>query len=356
MPANKTYRIVLILLLLAVAFSCKQPKPFGEKFEWLPSSTAPELYPVSLASGYFTFADGQTLRMMSTSDPLKYGWGENRAVTVIGDRYKPVPVKLDITWLSYTEDKFYSGEFKLPVDSVTRLFKTGYTDAITRKHKTFDNIMVGMAPGGVVVVWLEGINNQVEIGRYQASLSKITMQEYISIKGYSPDMSKDRVALCKSMMDDEPEARANLKLKGLQFGLWDTYRERFSMKPVVAFENAVHPEVSDIYMRFYNGEQEDLVLETLQKNTFTPRARIKKLLVRWHEITGNKTQKYMLQYEMDEAEVFNAYKEVYANNAKQPVELLIQLNANHNKFHILLQHGNKKAELINGKGEMYLDD
>jgi len=352
---KKSYFLTLAMFMLVSIVSCQSPPPSMKKFEWLPSASAPELYPTNIASASFIFTGGERTPIMGT-DPIKYGWGEYGAIAIIGDNKKTVPVKLEITWLSYTESKFYSGLFDLPVDKITNLFEKGYTHPYTLKHATYDNLVVGMAPGGVVVVWLQGINNQVEVARYQAQPSKITVEQFIAVKGYSSDMTHDLGAIVESIMKDEPEATANLKAKGLQLGLWDTYRERFNLKPVVSFEQSHNAKVTELFMHFYNGEQEDLVAEALQKPDYAERARLKNLRVKWTDEWAGKKTKYLLEVKLNETEVFKAYKDVYGDNAKQPAELFIQLNPGNNKYHLFLQHDKKKIELVKGEGSIYLDE
>lgn len=352
---KKSYFLTLAMFMLVSMVSCQSPQPSMKKFEWLPTECAPELYPTIIASASFIFPDGQRAPIMGT-DPIKNGWGEDGTTAVIGDEQKPVPVKLEITWLSYTESKFYSGLFDLPVDKITKLFEKGYTHPYTLKHTSYKGLVVGMAPGGVVVVWIQGINNQVEIGRYQAGPSKITMAQFIAVKGYSSDMTHDLPRLVNSIMKDEPEANANLKAKGLQLGLWDTYREKFNLKPIVSFEQSHNAKVNELYLHFYNGEQEDLVAEALQKPDYAKRARVKNLRIKWTDDWAGKKQKYLLEIKFDETELFKAYKDVYGDNGDQPADLLIQINPGNNKCRIFLQGKTKKVELVDGKRDIYLDE
>jgi Protein of unknown function (DUF2931) len=352
---KKSYFITIAMLLLVSIVSCQSPKPSMEKFAWLPTECAPELYPANIVSASFILADGQKAPIMGT-DPIKYGWGEHGTTAAIGDEQKSMPVKLEITWLSYTESKFYSGTFDLPTDKIAKLFEQGYIHPYTLKHTTYDSMVVGMAPGGVVVVWIQGTNNQVEIGRYQGRPSNITMAQFIEVKGYSRDMPQDLPLLVNSIMKDEPEANANLKAKGLQLGLWDTYREKFNLKPIVSFEQSHNAKVTELYLHFYNGEQEDLVAEALQKPDYVKRARVKNLRIKWTDDWAGKKQKYLLEIKFDETELFKAYKDVYGDDGAQPADLLIQINPGNNRCRILLQGKTKKVELVGGKRDIYLDE
>jgi hypothetical protein len=335
--------------------SCETTKPV-KTFIWLPTECAPELYPANIAMGNLVFEDGSKIYIPS-ADPVENGWGNHGSTDVVGSLQKPVPVRLDLTWLSYTEKKFYTGSFALPQEYIIKLFEKGYTDAVLLKHGTYDVIAVGMAPGGVVVVWIQGMNHQVEIGRYQARQSNITMQHYRNVKGYSPEMTNDINELCNGVIQQEPVVAHNLKVNGLQLGLWDNYRQRFSIRPVMSFDQPNQGGVTEIYLNYFNGEQEDMVLDDLKKNDFKPRSRIKKAAFKWTgELDGKRKQFVLELNHLDEKEIFNAYKEVFAGDPQQQAELMLQVTPGNNQYHLYLKNQTRKVELLKGRGEIYLDE
>ena len=91
---------------------------------------------------------------------------------------KGIPTHLDVSWLSYVEKCQYLLEDQ-PLDSVkiAELLKDKvYTlslneNDITPKIEEY-NISVGLAPGGVVFVWLHNYGRVIEVGRYQAKKTK----------------------------------------------------------------------------------------------------------------------------------------------------------------------------------------
>ena len=89
----------MLLLLLAITInSCME-----KKYEWSASISAPREYPVEVytgaAGGYF-FSQMGGFR--------NSGWGGSGSINFIK---APLPDKLDMTWLSYVDDKFYTGEW-----------------------------------------------------------------------------------------------------------------------------------------------------------------------------------------------------------------------------------------------------
>ena len=78
-------------------------------------------------------------------------WVNLAQVHVVGDDFKPLPNKLVITWFSYIENKFYTGEFDLPYDKIKQLFDEGLD--VYSKWKTYNiwiYIMVGLGLNGEI--------------------------------------------------------------------------------------------------------------------------------------------------------------------------------------------------------------
>lgn len=55
-------------------------------------------------------------------------------------------------FFSLTENQFYKGEFDLPYEKILALFR----ESLEVDKIPFRKIMVGVAPGGAVSVWLTG--------------------------------------------------------------------------------------------------------------------------------------------------------------------------------------------------------
>ena len=160
----------------------------NDKFRWQAA--------VSVPSGYL--ADVYTGVLISDNDvavldsPTPTGeWGKpTEAMGSAGY----LPKRLRVTWVSYFEHKFYHIDTPIDYDKMVRLFNEGFYDLHDEFTKyppiksEYNKVVVGFAPGGVVVIWVAGIKKQVEIGRYQAE--EITFsKEYIA--GLSPGPAKN---------------------------------------------------------------------------------------------------------------------------------------------------------------------
>ncbi|EKY05446.1 hypothetical protein HMPREF9075_02629, partial [Capnocytophaga sp. oral taxon 332 str. F0381] len=90
-----------------------------------------------------------------------------------------LPKSVDMVWFSYKEDCFYRLKTAIDYEKIEKLFREGYKERVPNgevRHTTYDTVVVGIAPGGVVVLWVgRGYKKNTEIGRYQAE--KIDLKE-----------------------------------------------------------------------------------------------------------------------------------------------------------------------------------
>lgn len=177
--------IVLVSILLTSQFiSCQKMEKSDnyktEKFEWNGNATAPHDYPMWIISpNYFVLSNGYEA-VIPNETIMNDGWKGSARSWSLGESSKAMPDSLKIAWYSYTENKFYRGNFKMPQQKLYNLFKEGYLiygidfkrlvrESYDKKelHKeTFGSITVGLAPKGMVVIWATG-QNKIEIGRFQ---------------------------------------------------------------------------------------------------------------------------------------------------------------------------------------------
>ena len=114
---------IIFFILMTVMFIYKliaKGEFIMNKYGWLPTESSYEKYPMSIIAGDLVFSDGTSIYIPS-SKIIENGWGELGSTHVVGERLKPLPVKIEISWFSYTEDKFYSGVFSLPYEKITAI-------------------------------------------------------------------------------------------------------------------------------------------------------------------------------------------------------------------------------------------
>lgn len=298
---------------------------------------APKLYPVEVYRGDF-YTDVDWLPIPN-GGIVEEGWGDNGMNM---SRGSIIPTNFRITYFSFLENKFYSGDFKLPSDRIHSLFKEGFIDYMTKKQETYDAMIVGMAPGGVLVVWMQGFDKQVEIGRYQATE---TTMDWLVFNGENGSEREEYVA---GIIEDSPGTLENFKMNGLMLGLWDTYRIKYNWRP--KFEFPEGSKVEGIDLKMYNGEAFFLWGEELEKNAFEPRAITWRSELLWADETG---QKYGADIDFDEAEIFEAYKLIYRDDKDQNAELVVKYNDTRTSLEFYLRSKSEEIELEKTKVKMF---
>jgi len=299
--------------------SCQPKKP---TYDWQASVSAPEVYPSWVIGGGF-WAGEEDYAGLPTDGFLMEGWG-NTGLTMGGGKF--VPEGLNIIWFSVVENKFYKGEFKLPTDTIRALFDEGLITS-TGEHETYDILLVNMAPGGVVVVWMKmSGERKVEIGRYQCSETNIEWKKVM------PQGEQDRNKFVKEAIALFPKITENLAKNGIQYDLYDSYRIRYPWTPLLVLPDQ---GVTDgIEIHFFNGEYEWIWGDWIKKNYFKKKALPLTMGVLWTDHTG---KKFGADVTFNEQEVFEAFKEMYKNDKEQETQLVFIPDKSYEKLNVYLR-------------------
>ena len=245
----------------------------SDKFDWLPTECAHRQYPMTLIRGDLALKDGSSIYV-----PAKFlidnGWGELGSTHVVGKTMKALPVKLTATWFSFTEDKFFSGEFSLPYDTILKEFQTM---ARNRENVRDSNwIIVGFGPEGAVSVWVSGIGTQVEVGNYKAA--EVTMD-------WKTVLDNDQVARA-DFIDDilheslTPQEFNHIKKHGIRPGISDYYSKQYRWNLQVQGQKN-----RELWLKTLNGEEEYFDFAK-SINARTSRGLPKSLVVYWEDNVG----------------------------------------------------------------------
>lgn len=315
-------KLILILTIISTVLisSCQEKM---KKYHWLPSENAPSNYPAEIYSGYFYYGDKSNIYIPNRR-MIDFGWGEPGSVDIVGDEMKEAPHKLEITWVSYTENKNYTGTFDLDVKKIDSLFATGYPDDNTDSIGKFSTISVGLAPRGRVVVWMSGDRSkQVEVGSYQAKETgplnwsivypnmKGTMQEYINLE----------------LAKFPAEIQQQIKDKKIPFGYWDSLRKRYNWKPVTQSSALVNR----IDIDYFNKEHDFKFGEGLKHTTYALSAVPEAISIYWHD----KYKRYLrTDIFFDEKEAFQIFAQIQDG---QKADLITSINSDSSDVRIGLK-------------------
>ncbi|WP_108868969.1 DUF2931 family protein [Aquimarina aquimarini] len=344
--------LVLVITLTTISVvSCQDNNPKKEKitnaigmkkYEWRPSACAPKFSPVQIHKGSFIYENEESIYIPS-GHTLDQGWGKLGATHIVGDDSKPIPVKLEITWLSYLEKKFYKGSFDLPSKKIETLFAEGYMDRLGQK-KTYSRINVGLAPGGIVVVWLMGNGWSTEVDRFVASETEVTIQEFapsamMTIEEFIDDTLEE---------DFDEETKSKMNPEQIPYGIWDTYRKKYNWKPVVMYQEP--DDLKEILIDFVNGESLNTIGDNpvLGQNKEWPIADYFRL--KWKDKNNND---YGAKIFFDYRETQEAFEKVYQNPKAKEVELILKIDKYNSDIELSVKSDSEVIMLEKARVKIY---
>ncbi|UTN02194.1 DUF2931 family protein [Flavobacterium bizetiae] len=351
----KLLRALIFGMLISLTVSC-QNKPQNRmledytklpKFEWVENVCSPLGYPIEVYRGglegntYASLSQGVTTGEWGSS-----GGGTNNGV-------KPLPSRINCIWVSYAENCTYSIDSDIDYQRMVQLFKEGYPDSnrkFGKKQTTFDTVLVGFAPGGVVVIWAMGAGRTVEVGRYKGEKYTVPQAEIDKLDNHERLLfdATDRKNIMLNTKVIPLEVREAHAGKPIPFGLWDTYRTRYSWRPT--FVLRTEGEMVATYYDMFNGEAEEIFAEGLIENKFEKRAIPKRINFGWRDKEG---QGYGGRIIFDEQEILNAFEEIYKDDIEGASELQFSINYANDYVTVLLKQREKEIRLPKTKVKVY---
>ena len=293
-----------------------------QEYEWGIAVNTPIGYPIRF---YAAMVGGTPIVRELYTKKEEPDWGN--AFGYESTSMDKLPKSVDMVWLSYKEDCFYRLKTAIDYEKVEKLFREGFNQRVPNgevRHKTYDTIVVGIAPGGVVVLWVGyGYFPLTEIGRYQAE--KIDLKEPPGLDSHERLIfsKEDREEVLNSDLTIPKAVREANKNKPIPFGLWDSYRyHQYQWFPVYEIPDG---KIGDVDYRYWNGEagttlytdfasymgKEDFFYleEPIQK-----RPLFKELVISYKAESG---QKYLAKVWFDWEAVVTAYQKVFRKEAAQ---------------------------------------
>ncbi|OXA86889.1 DUF2931 family protein [Flavobacterium hercynium] len=281
-------KITTILFMALSLFSCQNNKK-QKKYSWTASVCTPRNYPAEIFSGHLIV--GKTLQSGYVYMPFDLVINSNN----LGDNdgsptewaTEIAPKFLDITWLSFTEKKSYSGVFELDSEKIESLMINGsdrpYWDPETKKKGIANDrnfaINTGLFPGGMVVLYVFSQSNMTIVGRYQAHEDK-NVEWGIAHEIMKTKAGFDRVidANIKELPQEILDQIAN---GTIPFGYWETLFREYHIMPLIKAED----KVETIRLKYINGEAESIFL-SLNGNSMPIKKRAipRKINIVWHDV------------------------------------------------------------------------
>lgn len=367
---TKLLKSIILGMMISLTVSCqnKQQNSMQQKqtnlpeFDWKSNLNCPPGYPVEVYMGGLE-GNGSYGSLDSGTSTGLGGWGDSGADMSYG--IKTLPRRINCIWVSYAEGCFYSIDSPIDYDKMLQLFKEGYQDSGAYFNDegayekcTFNTIVVGLAPGGMVVIWVMGGGRQVEIGKYQGEKYEVSRKEIARL---------DNHGILKFQKEYQQETMLNKQIvplaireanagKPIPYGLWDSYRVWYFWRPIFVIKK--ENEITSLYCEMLNGEKEDWFDKSLAENKFNKRAIPKTANLTWTDKTINswtdkKRQGYAAEITFDEQEIIKAYQDMYKVDKEGQAELQFSINHINTFVTVQLKQGDKEIRLIKTKVDTY---
>lgn len=311
-------------------------------YEWLPTECADKRYPMYIISGQLLLENGESIYIPDRKN-IRNGWGEIGSTYLVSEDIKPIPEKLMLSWFSFAENKFYAGKFDLPFDKLTQLFKNGFLSPITNNQATYKRIIVGMAPKGLISLWLEGDGTVLEVGAFQANEADIPWTTVVN----NPNISRD--TYIQDALEDAigTEGIESLRKNGIPQNLWNLYREKYRWEPEITGSTPIK-----MWVHTFNGEKEFIDFssnEEINKERAIPKG----IILYWQATSG---KKYKVETTLDEQEIFKAYHKLHDYNPNDSLKLKVEISDMSYSARVFLRNSKFILELKSVQMDVYSAD
>jgi len=250
-----------------------------------------------------------------------------------------------LTFYSFSEDKFYRGDFPLPYEKIAKLFADGYRsyDHRTSSHITYDGINAGATIGGAVAVWVEGIGRRQEVffgyaqefdGNWQ-QLLQMPVVKKVEIREEALREAAKSDPLIERYMIEPP------------LGLWEKYRTPYLWH--LRVEGVPDPRKSVRY-DFFNGERFDLPFP--MKPDQLSIARPLPNHIDFEGQLPGRDHRTWFQYDFDEREIFEAFDQFGGDEG--PIEMVFRrvLRDGAYRYSVVLRRGDREVPLEKTKVQL----
>ena len=262
-------KIWLFLFLPLQLASCQNHnsnnKDMNEpEYEWGISVNAPIGYPIHVYAGRVGPEYIMSDLWCSTEEP---DWGS--AYVNEGNDPKELPKDIDIVWFSFIENCFYNLQASLDYEKIEKLFKEGFEQRIRYgelHHTTYNGLVVGLAPGGTVVVWVgKGYSPITEVGRFQASQIYLTETSDMDSHERLIFDKEYRKSLATAPNIVPLEVQKANEGKPIPYNLWDRYAEtQYRWYPTFEIPDG---KMGDVFFQYWNGEANTIFYTDLEPTT-----------------------------------------------------------------------------------------
>ena len=313
-------------------------------YKYLISGSAQNLFPTETFFGLLNLNEKDVLEIPKCH-PFNGSWGEPVSLHIMEKGEFPLPIYLDMVYLSLVERKFYSIETEIPSKLIHSLWDKGIHSPKELGNKY---IIIGMAPYGGVAVWAYDKKKSHIILWKQAVEVKVSFKEFAPITPYH-------------CLDDYCK---HYKVKGNKVGqrelplqcFFDKHMQQFSYRYVLSYdkwdedkeewkkynEDEIIPEFDYIEEALFDGTHDKLHDGGLMN--YHQAGKPKKLAMKWHI----KKQDYTAYFWFEDEEICKVFDRFYGAHPGTKTDFMIRIDAERNKYELALyRYGLKEPQVIN---------
>lgn len=347
---KKVTLLCILIICFSAATSCQNVKErtamvqktnTEKKYKWLPTECAPSESPIQIHKGQFVLADGSTIKIPS-GRVVYNGWGESGSTYLVGEAEKTLPVTLKITWLSYTENKFYSGSFNLPKEKIQQLFEEGFLDRRDIKD-TYSEILVGIGSGGLVSLWLLGSGATTLVDQFTAEPIIVPMEEF------SPNSNLDQNEYTLKVISTLPEKiQSQINSNSDSSNLLKIYNNNYNWK--IKLSGVENLQIQEVLVKYLNGEKIHASGTNEKITNYRSQAIPGYIKLTWE---NEKKQKNGIKISLDPQEALDVFKEIYKNTNVEDADFLIDIDKYNSKVKIYLENTDQEIEFQKAEIKVY---
>lgn len=310
---------------------------------FLVSGNTPQFYPAETFFGLICFSENEAVEI-PYQYPLLGEWGSPISSIFNEPNNFPTPTRLDLVYLSIIEGCFYSLESSISVDRFNKCWEVIYS---TINNDELPYVITGLAPYGMVALWIMNSKKSFLIGYYKAKMIQVEMKDF---RPSFPQVSLNDI--CKRYIETYPSVKDNLENNGLPpCDLFDNYMKQFTYRYQVDFrhweeENKEWKSDNQSTRKEENLKSEaefDYIEEALFDGThdklhdgglmnYHQAGKPKKLAIKWHV----KKSEYTAYFWFEDEGIHSVFDKFYGVHPEIKVDLLIRIDPEKNKYELSL--------------------
>lgn len=338
------FRLLLSVPLLWLIARC-QPKSSNmsdEKYKWVSSVVSAKGYPAEVHVGHLS-SGKEYLATLPKTGTLDDGWDQDGTAMMSGG--SGVPTEFALTWVSYADKKFWRVEASLDSNKILSLFEQGFgTDSRDGGHAndTYDNIVVAVAPGGIVAVFLTGQRRRVEVGYFQAS------ETFVDVNNFYDNPFKETQQEFFDWWYDNivpEETKAYILKHGIPYKTWDINRQKYEWRFLVELYDPEDNE-TERECTYLNGERDikfGVALDSFEERPLP-----------WRVDFSFNTSNKWAETEFDSTELLSVFREMIKDNPKnEPIEIIGKVTFKYKGMEFRVRCGEKVVPLEHVKVDMW---